>query len=156
MSSIDLLKGVILSLMIAFFATGCTSKPETHIAFSADGEFMLGCWINDKKTMKEVWTRTSSAKLEGIGFRVSGAEERETERMIIDLSPQIAFRAQPNGQSETRFTAIDADQNSFGFLNAEHDYPQLITYARQGDTLVATISLFDGSNRREFRYSLCY
>lgn len=156
MSSIGLLKGVILSGMIAFLPMGCASKPETQTEFTADGEFMLGCWINEKQTLKEVWTRTSTAKLEGIGFRVSGAEERETERMMIDLAPQIAFRAQPVGQLEARFTAIDADENSFGFLNAEHDDPQLITYARQGDALVAAISLFDGSNRREFRYSLCY
>ena len=38
------------------------------------------------------------------------------------------------------------------FENAAHDYPQRITYARDGETLTATISLIDGSKAMRWTY----
>ena len=50
------------------------------------------------------------------------------------------------------FRLVAREAASATFENAAHDYPQRITYARDGDTLTATISLLDGSKARRWVY----
>jgi hypothetical protein len=38
------------------------------------------------------------------------------------------------------------------FENPTHDYPQRISYRMEGETLVATTSLMDGSQAQNWRY----
>ena len=50
------------------------------------------------------------------------------------------------------FALVRHDGTSATFENAAHDYPQRIAYARDGDTLTATISAIDGSKARRWTY----
>lgn len=46
-------------------------------------------------------------------------------------------------------------ETAIRFENSAHDDPQVIGYARTGDDLLAFVSMLDGSNRREWIYSVC-
>lgn len=75
---------------------------------------------------------------------------------MIDGTP--AFIAMPGGGAGVRFTytgaiVLDwAPDHLVIFENAAHDYPQRISYAREGNRLTATISKLDGSDAIAFEY----
>jgi hypothetical protein len=66
----------------------------------------------------------------------------------------LAFHASPNGAPASAFPAIRAEPGMVVFENSAHDYPQRIVYRREGDALVATISLIDGSNPMSWNFRL--
>ena len=61
----------------------------------------------------------------------------------------------PAGVGPSKFVESLQGDQSVTFLNGAHDYPQLIHYERDSDTLRAHIALEDGSNRRDFTYNAC-
>ena len=58
----------------------------------------------------------------------------------------------PQGGAPVAFALVRHDTASATFENPAHDYPQRIVYARDGDTLTATISAIDGSKPRSWSY----
>ena len=55
------------------------------------------------------------------------------------------YIAQPGGGAPVAFGLVRHGTTSATFENAAHDYPQRIHYARDGETMTATISAIDGS-----------
>ena len=55
------------------------------------------------------------------------------------------FHAQPGGAPPSAFPAVEVRAQSVTFENRAHDYPQRIRYWRDGDLLMAEISLADGT-----------
>ena len=80
----------------------------------------------------------------------------QTRIEMIDNAP--TFVAMPRGAAPVRFPLksfeilVGGDGQGATFENPEHDYPQLVSYLRSGDTLTATISRSDGSNPIHFSY----
>jgi hypothetical protein len=52
---------------------------------------------------------------------------------------------QPGGRAPVLFPLVASGRTSATFENRAHDYPQRITYRRNGNVMVATLSLADGS-----------
>lgn len=106
----------------------------------------------------EHWSRPRGGVMLGTSLtgrrRVAGASTAGTEevrafefmRIARGSDGRLAFHASPNGAPATAFPAGRTEATMVTFENAGHDYPQRIVYRRQGDTLIATISLIDGSN----------
>ena len=84
-----------------------------------------------------------------------GEDLREFEflRLHGGADGGVSYLAQPGGGAPVAFRLVRHDAASAIFENPAHDYPQRITYAREGDTLTATISLIDGSNARRWVYT---
>ena len=118
--------------------------------------WLSGCWTNEAGTSVEVWSRDYS----GFMFAHSVSERDDQVRFFEQLRIQpgkdgAIYVATPAGQETTAFMETTRTDTSITFENPDHDYPQRISYRLDGDTLTATISLFDGSEARDFVKSRC-
>ena len=113
---------------------------------------MLGCWSSESGDSREVWVRHSDHQLIGFAVAVHNGEIVFHEVLSIDRDDDgIHYTANPQGQDATTFSAPGPEEGTeASFINPGHDYPQKVHYIREGNRLVATISLLDGSNPNVF------
>ena len=125
-----------------------------------DLDWLQGSWRTRASIMKngaawseEVWTEPAFGTVLGVGRTVGGLRTRSFDFMRIASDENgIAFYGAPNGASAVRFPMVAFQDKRIEFANPGHDYPQRISYERQGDTLTATISMMDGSKRVSWTY----
>jgi len=118
----------------------------------------VGCWENENGLEREGWTIDPSGWL--IGYAASRDDAGNVtffEHMRIERSkdPETLVVTGQDG-SETRFARrIGEAATEYRFENPDHDYPQVIVYKRNGDTLNAYIALMDGTKKVSFDKSTC-
>jgi len=119
---------------------------------------MAGCWAGDhadaRRSSYEVWIAPKAERMLGVSQTVR-PDRTEFEFMRIEragTSGQIDYVAQPSGRPPTRFRMTDASPSHGEFVNADHDFPQRIRYAREGDLLRAELSGGNPVRRIEFRF----
>lgn len=119
--------------------------------------WMTGAWIETKgeNWSEEYWTPPRGGLMIGAGRSGNGKELLgwEATRIVIGKNGEIAFIAMPEGGVPVRFTMENSGAASISFTNPEHDYPQRVRYWREGDALLAEISLMNGSKAKRWRYS---
>ncbi len=71
---------------------------------------------------------------------------------IVERDGGLVYVAQPNGGPPTEFVLVSATTNKIVFENAQHDFPQRIAYALQGDRLEAEISDIQGGRAQKFSF----
>lgn len=132
------------------------------LALAADTEtgkldWLAGCWATPDQTAQEVWAIEDDDLLLGFSVNIHdnkvGFYELMTIRRISDN--YWVFTAHPAGQPPGSFDASQTGEQSVTFINADHDYPQQITYQRDGRRLLATISLLGGANPTNFNKVAC-
>ena len=120
-------------------------------------EWLIGCWMTPDGSSQEVWVDDTDGGL--TGFSVSVADSQVGFYEILTIRPgdngSFVYTAHPSGQATTSFTVAEISENSAVFVNAEHDYPQQISYTRAAENLHATISLLDGSRPVTFDKVAC-
>ena len=118
----------------------------------------VGCWQSDDGLAREGWTIDPSGWL--IGYAINRDEDGrvtfyESMRVERGDGPDVFVATGADG-STTRFTREETgDASEFRFVNAAHDFPQVIIYRPGAGRLDAEISLVDGSNRVEFLKAAC-
>ena len=118
----------------------------------------LGCWESDDGLFREGWTQDPSGWLIGYSARRTAQNDVEffefmrVERIQGQPDVLVVVDAENAG---TRFTREEGETGIYRFVNAEHDYPQVITYRPEGDRLDAWISRLDGSQVYEFPKAAC-
>ena len=133
----------------------------TPAATVDDLAWMAGNWSQDAsgeagdRWTEEYWTIPRGGVMLGASRSGRGAALREFEflRLQAGADGTVSYLAQPGGGAPVAFRLARHDAASAIFENPAHDYPQRITYARDGDTLTATISLLDGSKARRWVYT---
>lgn len=110
---------------------------------------------NEVRFTEEIWTDGIAGAMFGIGRTVRGGETQAFEftRIVVEEG-RLVFIAQPSGAPPARFPMVSQGPREVVFANPAHDYPQRITYRRDGAILHATISLMDGSNPASWTYQL--
>ncbi len=116
-------------------------------------EWMSGCWelrSPDRVTV-ERWGDARSDVLLGTSQTTAGGRTMAWEFLRIASSGtgSMTFYAHPSGQSPAEFEATLLTADSVVFANPRHDFPQLITYRRRPDSLLASIGGQDPSGLRE-------
>jgi hypothetical protein len=93
--------------------------------------WLHGTWKMKNKETYEVWKTSSDHKmLEGISYRIKGADTVVTETLKIKQQ-NSAFYYVPDvagDQPEVYFKIIEHDDKSFTAENPEHDFPKIIRY----------------------------
>jgi len=125
-----------------------------------DLHWLAGAWRTEPQIMangarwtEELWTEPAFGTLLGVGRSVGGLQTRSFDFMRIATDEKgLAFFGSPNGVPATRFGAVQVGAGRATFVNPAHDYPQRIVYERKSDTLIATISMMDGSKRVSWTY----
>lgn len=133
----------------------------TPAATVDDLGWMAGSWIEDGSAdtggrwTEEYWTLPRGGVMLGASRSGRGELLGEFEflRLQADADGGVSYLAQPGGGAPVAFRLARRDAASATFENPAHDYPQRIAYARDGDTLTATISLLDGSKARRWVYT---
>ena len=103
---------------------------------------------------EEIWTEARGGVMLGHSRSGRGDSLRDFEFLRVQAGADgiPAYIAQPGGGAPVAFRLVGRDGRRATFENASHDYPQRIQYARDGDTLTATISLIDGSKPMRWVY----
>ena len=147
-------QGVIAGFLLALM-------PLEYV-YAADDQVMpdwlTGAWVNSEKESwgEEYWTPSRA----GIMFGASRSGKGETlqfwehMRIVREEDGKLVFWAISADQKPVRFSATIVSAQSITFENPQHDYPQRITYWREGKILRALISLADRSQPKGFAFEL--
>lgn len=128
---------------------------QAQDADPADLDWLTGCWQSETGDTREVWSGSEDGHYFGYSVVMSDARLVFFEQMRIDPSPVPTFNAYPSGQGPSAFPSVEVSKARITFANPDHDYPQKITYKRDGDMLRAVISKIDDRDPRHFDYSPC-
>jgi hypothetical protein len=135
----------------AFAASAVAPAPKVD-----DLAWLSGAWVSreGEKWTEEYWTPPRGSLMIGAGLSGRGgkAEWFEHMRIAADKDGAVAFFAMPGGAPASRFPLVRAEKGEIVFENAAHDFPQRIRYRREGEALVATISLIDGGKARSWTF----
>ena len=119
-------------------------------------DWMAGTWCTEGTAASrtcEHWEPMAGETMLGTNHTVRDGRTRGFEFMRIALDGEKAvFNASPGGAPPSPFPEAARADRRIVFANAAHDYPQRIVYWRDGDALMAEISLADGSKARQWRF----
>jgi Domain of unknown function (DUF6265) len=112
-------------------------------AVAAEGDleklaWLSGCWKSQSAEAGsgEQWTPIAGGTMLGTSRTVKQGKTVEFEfmqlRYLADRT--LAFVAQPSGQSATVFPLLRITDAEAVFENPQHDFPQRVVYARDGET----------------------
>jgi hypothetical protein len=124
-------------------------------------DWMAGCWEfrSGERWSEECWTIPRAGMMMGSGR--NGLNDVLTNWEVMQITVEesddpaiarMAFWGSPEGRNRTMFSWVPGPEAGLTFVNALHDYPQRIRYWREGEELVAEISLADGSKPARWRY----
>ena len=135
--------------MIAMLAAAAALALQSFNPDIGQLGWLSGHWRTEaqgQEWTEEIWSSAEGRSLVGLNRTVRGDETHAFEFMRIAADAHgPAFFGSPGGAPAVRFAMVEARHGVVAFENAAHDYPQRIVYRREGDTLIATISLADGS-----------
>ena len=122
-----------------------------------DLDWLAGYWLacDARMEVAEYWTtRRGGVMLGGsvtYGIQAFGWEQVRIETTLDGATMQ--YVARPRGAAaDTEFRLVRGGANQAVFENPAHDYPQRISYRRQGDVLIARTEDMAGGNGQDFRY----
>ena len=122
-------------------------------------DWITGAWQQiGKSGTYEVWENPEAPGLTARNFKVTEAGDTTfVEELAIEINPGgISLSANillPDGDNKlTEFQLSKLAGQKMLFSNPNHDFPQEIDYERQGDELIATISLIGGTQPEVFRF----
>ena len=123
----------------------------------ADLSWLSGAWVernSDGEWTEEYWTPPRGGMMIGAGLTGKGEAVRHFEhmRIVSGSDGRIAFHAMPRGNPAVVFPLARQSADEVVFENPANDYPQRVGYRRDGDRLIAIISMIDGSREATWTY----
>ncbi|MEM1262171.1 MAG: DUF6265 family protein [Pseudomonadota bacterium] len=129
------------------------------LAGAQDNElgWLAGCWISDDGFAREIWVEERDGSMAGFSTTIRDGEIVFYEVLTIKRNSRDRwiYSAYPSNQAAVSFAARETDTSRIVFLNASHDYPQVIEYSVENDALTAVISYLGGANARRFDKRRC-
>ena len=121
-------------------------------------DWLSGAWVKRRTGgawTEEYWTPPRGGLMIGAGLDGKGDALRHFEQMRIETAKdgKVAFVAMPGGGAAVRFPMVKQSSDEIVFENAANDYPQRVSYRRDGKTIVASIARLDGSRETRWVYS---
>jgi Domain of unknown function (DUF6265) len=125
----------VCAVALAALASVGAAAAEPDIAKLA---WLAGCWMNESAEPGSVehWTALAGGTMLGMSRIVRRGETVEFEFMQLRHLPDgtLAFIALPSGQAPTVFPLLRISDVEAAFENPEHDFPQRVIYARDGES----------------------
>ncbi len=152
----------LLSCAAAVCALALGGRASGQAAPSADlASWMAGCWRSAGvgRSTVETWMAPEQGMMMGMSRTLQAGQIRSYELLLLHLiEGRLAYEAHPSGQEPASFPVVRLTADELRVENAEHDFPQAITYRRVGaDSLFASVfgSVADESPASVFRYGRC-
>ena len=142
----------ILTVLIA----GTVGAAESEIDKVA---WLAGCWVSDgaEPGSEERWTPLAGGTMLGVGRTIREGKTVAFEFMEIRHLPDgtLAFVGHPSGQDTAVFTALRVSDSEVVFENPQHDFPQRVAYAKDGESkLRARIEGTEGGALRVIEFPM--
>lgn len=121
-------------------------------------DWLVGKWCTEPRngrTTCETWQPAGAdGMMRGETVTTSPKGEQREAMRIGGTGDAMVFHAEPVGQPPADFAVKPGGigARSVEFVNAGHDYPQRIRYWREGEQLMAEISLADGGKPMRWVY----
>jgi hypothetical protein len=100
--------------------------------------WLAGCWASDgaEPGSEERWMPLAGGTMLGVSRTVRQGKTVAFEFMEIRnlADGKLAFVAHPSGQDTAVFAALRVSDSEVVFENPEHDFPQRVAYAKDGDS----------------------
>jgi len=143
------MKAAALPLVLALAVAGCTEAPPPPPAVPGSGHAtadllaphraLLGEWVDKgspKFTCYERWSAAGDSVLDGFGYVLANNDTVFVEELRIEARDgAVVYSARIQSQNDGRwvpFTCLLSGPDSLLFENPGHDFPQCITYAKDG------------------------
>lgn len=118
---------------------GCSTAPSPRASRCEDLDWLVGAWQADDS--REHWQRQDDGSLRGRSEQLRDGTVVYTEALaIVRTDAGVEYRAAPEDQAPNVFVLEHCEGQTARFADPEHDWPQTITYHREGDGLTATVS----------------
>jgi hypothetical protein len=120
--------------------------------------WLAGHWCTEPKNGTrscERWAAMDKGVMRGEGTTRTAERVTVNERMTITADASgIVFHAEPANQKPADFRAVgfSTEGRSVRFEDRSHDYPQRVRYWRDGEALLAEISMLDGTKAMRWRF----
>jgi hypothetical protein len=148
------MRSALCLLALAACATGAVVIPAAPI--DAPLPWLQGCWETKDGVTVEHWQTAAATHMFGHSVTLKDDAVVFFEQLRIQGSAAgLTLSAYPRGLGPTAFVEVERSAARITFSNDANDYPQRITYAREGDVLRATITMADGSRQNDWRYQPC-
>lgn len=123
---------------------------------SPDFSWLEGHWVREAngRVSEEVWGDMRGGLMLATNRALRDGRASGFEFIRIQSFDQTHYCAQPGGREAVCFELAEQGEQSATFTNAEHDFPQRINYARDGNTLTATISDIEGHDPISWSWTL--
>jgi len=146
----------LIAIALAALVTSDGSAAESDLGKLS---WLEGCWASDggEPGSGERWTSVDGKGLLGISNTIRQGKTVESERMEIGHGPngKLAFVAHPAGQASATFLLLRINETEVVFENLDHDFPQRIAYAREGESkLLARIEGMQGGALRVVEFPM--
>ena len=121
--------------------------------------WLAGCWAGEgaEPGSEERWMPPAGGTMLGVSRTIRQGKTVEFEFMEIRQLPdgKLAFVAHPSGQDTTVFTAVRISDSEVVFENPQHDFPQRVAYAKDGESgLRARIEGSTGGDLRVIEFPM--
>ncbi len=113
-------------------------------------DWLAGAWTRSDgpNLHEEHWMAPAGGELVGMARTVSPASTGHEFLRIALVNGGLTYLTSPSGrQPPTPFLCASQAPNQVVFSNPQHDFPQTVGYARDGDRLTAWIQGADASKR---------
>ena len=118
--------------------------------------WLAGDWISEAngRWTEEQWSAPRGGLMLGLGRsgKAGRAMGFEFMRIALDDAGKPVFWGSPGGSSAVAFGLVEEGPNGATFANPRHDFPKRISYRREGDLLIATVSGDDPTNAQSWTY----
>ncbi len=128
----------LVALALIFAALPTTAADHDDLAALG---WLAGCWQGEGGGGKnqECWLAPEGGMMLGVSRVIS---ERGTMFEFLRIAAHgdgLAYLASPRGKPATAFPLVESAEGLAVFADPEHDFPQRITYRRDGDTMTARV-----------------
>ncbi|WCL52720.1 DUF6265 family protein [Gimibacter soli] len=139
--------------LLAYAAIAFLACPSAH---AGDFDWLTGHWRSEQgsKVSEEMWTNGEGGVYFAVNRSLKDGKTGNFEFIRITTGPDAAYIAQPGGGTPVAFPLVEHSASSAVFLKPDHDYPQKISYVRDGNRLTATISKADGADATSWAWTL--
>jgi hypothetical protein len=118
--------------------------------------WLSGDWVNEAhgRWTEEQWSEPRGGLMLGLGRsgKAGRAMGFEFMRIALDDNGNVVFWGSPGGSGAVPFALVEESADTVTFANPRHDFPKRISYRRDGDTLVATVTGDDPANAQSWTY----
>ena len=133
---------VLISIVFLLSLASCYN-PSPNQSFN-DLQVLVGDWTSTENIQfNESWIHSNDTLYTGLGFSLKKGDTLFAEQLKIYLSGDEVYYAAKvgSGSDFVSFKLEKADKEKWEFVNREHDYPNIIQYKVENDSLLEATTM---------------